>query len=363
MRDITQRHHAESERARLQEELAHARTMEAIGTLASGVAHDFSNLLSAIDGYVDLAQQNLPTGHEARQPLAKIDLAIGQARGITRSLLTFARDQPSQKQRLDLSVTLQETMTLLRRLVPDRIELAFDPPADESIWIQADPVQIQRVMMNLTANAQRLMSGSGRVHVTLMREANAALLTVADNGPGMSAQTRARVFEPFFTTQRRGEGTGLGLAVVHGIVQDHGGSIELESEPGNGTRFLIKLPLCEPPTRNDHTGRGEQIVLVQPDPYVRQIMRHALEGSGYQALEAEDALAAQNLLSDHRNARLVVIDADIPSADLITDRLPVVVLGENPQMRSRRDLVRPKPVQTSQLLEAVRRGLRSGNDK
>ena len=263
--DISERHHAEARRAALEAQLRQSQKMEAIGTLAGGIAHDFNNVLAAILGNVALLRQGA-AGHDgdAALRLEQIGKAASRARSLVHQIVAFSRQQPQQLQVQPLEPLLQETLALLRSTMPAGVELVSRLPG-APVLVDADATQLQQVLMNLCTNAwHALPGGTGRIEVgfdavLLDTEAAArvgapepgsyAHIWVADSGHGMDESTRQRVFEPFFTTKPVGQGTGLGLAVVHGIVRSHRGAIAVSSAQGRGSRFEIWLPLAGPPAR------------------------------------------------------------------------------------------------------------------
>ena len=300
---IRERRQAEAKRVQLESELRHAQKMEAVGTLASGIAHDFNNLLTAILGCTELVALHLSDDHPARHSLTLIEKIAEQATGVTRSLLTFAHRAPTSKRPVDLLAVLSESSRFLGRLLPASIERLQDLP-DAPVWINADVTQIQQVVMNLTVNARDAMLHGGRLHVSLSTRPvvadggveEEAVLTVSDTGVGMSEEDRTRIFEPFFTTKERGAGTGLGLSVVHGIVADHGGRIDVVSALGKGSTFRVLLPVSPPPEapaerpaiRSREKGHGELLLIVEDNEYVLEVMTAALEPVGYRVVTACD---------------------------------------------------------------------------
>jgi two-component system cell cycle sensor histidine kinase/response regulator CckA len=332
--DITEQKQRERERERYEEQLRHVRKMEAVGTLASGIAHDFNNLLTAIFGYAGVARRNLSRGHPALFAIDMIEQAGRQASGVTNSLLTFSRKSTASKTPIDLGATIGDALRLLRHALPASIDLVQDMPEPRQIWIRGDATQMQQIMMNLAVNARDAMPDGGELRVSLRTQPHAdaantnesatmpnAVLTVEDSGVGMPEDIRARVFEPFFTTKSRGQGTGLGMSVIHGIITDHGGSVEVESAPGRGSRFIITLPCCPAPssmvsptlqaarTRGD----GQLVLLVEDNVHVRAIMTSTLRSAGYRVDQAADGFEALDRFEKHPAAfNVVVVDADLP---------------------------------------------------
>jgi PAS domain S-box-containing protein len=238
VRDVTERH-------LLEEQLRHAQKMESIGRLAGGVAHDFNNILTAIRGYAELLLLDLADDAPARDSAEEIARSAARAAGLTAQLLAFSRKQVLRPQRLDLNGVVSGMSQMLARVLGEDVVLTT-VLADDVHEVLADPTQLEQVVLNLAVNARDAMPGGGRL---LIRTANVDLdagphvaLVVADSGHGMDAETAARIFEPFFTTKEIGAGTGLGLATVHGIVAQSGGSVEVTSEPGVGTTFTVCLP-------------------------------------------------------------------------------------------------------------------------
>ncbi|HKF66262.1 MAG TPA: ATP-binding protein, partial [Vicinamibacterales bacterium] len=253
VRDIT-------ERRQLEEQLRQSQKLEAIGRLASGVAHDFNNILMSIMGSADLILMDAKGNDGLSSETSEIKLSVERGAGLTRQLLAFSRRQATRPQLFDLSEVVGGMETMLRRLIGPEIDIRIVRHASPTV--RADPAQIEQVILNLAINARDAMPEGGRLTVTLdevdldewaaamVGEAQAGRytrLTVTDTGTGMDEQTRARLFEPFFTTKEQGKGTGLGLSIVYGIVKQSGGHITVTSEPGEGSSFLIYLPLAAVP--------------------------------------------------------------------------------------------------------------------
>ena len=293
-------------RRRLQqqeEQLRQKQKLEAVGTLARGVAHDFNNLLTAIMGNVELSLMGLPPDHP-EAPGLKLALNAGRrARDLVQQILTFSRQTAPRREVVVLQPLVEETVNLLRTLAQDAVTFEVQLPADLPP-VLADPAQVHQVLMNLGTNAVQAMRGQpGRLTFageavkigSELREQQIELkpgyyvrIGIQDTGPGMTEEVRRRAFEPFFTTKRTGEGTGLGLAVVHGIMEQHGGAVSLYSDPGRGSRFNLYFtaaPAPEPaafvPGPAGGAGRGERILLVDDDPAVIDTGRKMFERLGY----------------------------------------------------------------------------------
>ena len=303
-----------------EDQLRHAQKMDAIGRLAGGVAHDFNNLLLAINGYSELLEDALgDTRH--RRYAAEIRAAGARAAELTQQLLAFSRRQVLQPRVIDLNETVREFDGMLRRVIGDGIRVVLDlEPGLRPVT--ADPGQVGQVLMNLAVNGRDAMGGSGTLRVTTRTDRDSVVLEVADNGVGMDEETRARVFEPFFTTKPVGEGTGLGLSTVYGIVAQSGGSISVRSAPGLGATFKIQLPATvETPETTAveaapvrHRGR-ERILVVDDEEVVRKLLAQMLRELGYDVAAAASA-------RDARRARgpwdLVVTDVVMPETDGVT---------------------------------------------
>ena len=343
------RQHAEAERAELEAQLRESQKMEAIGTLAGGIAHDFNNALATIMGNVELARLDVSTNPIAMESLEEIHKAGSRARDLVQQILSFSRRRPTEYKLVALAAIVEETARLLRSTLSARVALEIQCDADVPP-VLADATQIQQVLINLATNAMQAMKGeSGRIDIQLathcvdqahhaenerraggsrvfLRPGRYASLRVRDNGPGMSAATRARIFEPFFTTKPVGEGTGLGLAVVHGIVLSHEGAIAVGTEPGKGTTFTIYLPVAGAQTEAPEseeisagvgttpiTGGGRHILYLDDDESLVFLVQRLLERRGYRVsgyIGQDDALDA--LRADPAGFDLVVTDYNMP---------------------------------------------------
>jgi signal transduction histidine kinase/ActR/RegA family two-component response regulator len=296
-----ERERAEQELRSRDERLRQSQKMEAVGRLAGGIAHDFNNLLTVIGGYSQVLLGELESDHPARSDALAILKAAQRAEGLTRQLLTFSRKQVLAPEVLDLNGVVREADGLLRRVLGEDIDLKTD--LDHRLpRILADPGQVEQIILNLAVNARDAMPRGGELRLVTARvegsgpDEPAALLEVHDTGHGMDDTTRERIFEPFFTTKDVGKGTGLGLATVHGIVEQSGGRIEVESEVGQGTVFRVFFPVSSDTaapageTRAPAAHGGtETILLVEDEAVLRGLAARILRGAGYLVLEAGDA--------------------------------------------------------------------------
>ena len=321
--DVTVRRRTEAALLASQEQLRQSQKMEAVGSLAGGIAHDFNNLLTAILGYCDLALEGIPTDSTASEDVGEVRRAAQRAAELTHQLLAFSRRQVLKPRVFALGAALEQTEKILRRLISENIALELSIASTPHL-VCADPTQLEQVILNLAVNARDAMPRGGRLRLStgavtfeaphhtagaVMPPGTYAMLAVSDTGTGIAPEIRDRLFEPFFTTKARGQGTGLGLATVYGIVQQSGGGIEVASVPGNGTTFILYFPIAaasvpseeeSPPPAPDASARGEgTILLAEDDDAVRAIAREALERAGYRVLAAADGSAALELASRH----------------------------------------------------------------
>jgi len=306
-REIHERKQAEAALRSSEERLRHAQKMEAIGRLAGGVAHDFNNLLSVIIGYAQLILGGRPEGDATGQLVKEILAAGTRASQLTRQLLALGRKGVLRPRVLDLNEVLRDEARMLRRIIREDIEIQVVTAHDLALS-RLDPTQVEQVVMNLVVNARDAMPGGGRVTLETrnvradedfarahpgLSPGRYVMLSVTDTGVGMDAATKARVFEPFFTTKEDGRGTGLGLSTAFGIVEQSGGAIWVESEPGRGSTFVVYFPATEElpeaprvPDARPHAKAGETILLVEDEPQVRGMVKAVLVAEGYAVLEA-----------------------------------------------------------------------------
>jgi nitrogen-specific signal transduction histidine kinase len=325
-----------TERKQLEEQLRQSQKMEAIGRLAGGVAHDFNNLLTVIIGYTEFLLSSYLNSADPRQgEVEQIRRAGERAALLTRQLLAFSRQQPLQPQLLNLSQIVANMEEMLRRLIGEDITLITDL-ASEAGYVRADPGQIEQIIMNLVVNARDAMPQGGRLiigttHLELdkleagiygVKPGPQVVLLVSDTGLGMNPEIKSRIFEPFFTTKGTGKGTGLGLAMVYGIIEQSGGHIRVESAPEQGATFKIYLPKVEPPTKpprpstlvsSSSMESNKTILLVEDEAAVRLITRKFLQTRGYKVLEAGHAREALDLCQQHQGRiDLLITDVVMP---------------------------------------------------
>ena len=326
-----------TELRRLEEHMRESQKMDSIGTLAGGIAHDFNNVLGAVVGNAELALARLAPDHAARANLEQVSRASQRARGLVQQILTFSRRQPLQLVALPLQPLIEETLAILRSTLPARVQLTTEL-IDSPLYVNADASQMQQVLMNLGTNAwhalgaERGRIGVGLTEITLTGPDDArvaglaagqyAHLQVSDDGTGMDEATRRRIFEPFFTTKEVGQGTGLGLSVVHGIVRTHLGAVTLETAPGAGSTFHVYLPATLRPSQvgaldeaeaRVMRGRGQQVLYVDDDEVMATMVTQLLKNAGYRVtscLDGKQALAL--LVQDARAWDVVVTDYNMP---------------------------------------------------
>ena len=322
-----------TEQKNLEHQLRHAQKMEALGTLAGGVAHDFNNILTVIMGFCNLTCMRLEQDSPLRPNLDQIMTASERALTLTNSLLAYSRKQTMNPKPMDLNATVLNTEKFLARLIGEGIELVTKP-SGEKVTVLGDSGQIEQVLTNLAANARDAMNGRGcliigtrkinidqdfiRLH-GYGKAGSFALISVSDTGSGMDEKIRGKIFEPFFTTKEVGYGTGLGLSIVYGIVKQHDGYINVYSEPGKGTTFNIYLPLVDGTQQaasveqQQIPGGTETILLAEDDAGVRALVNSVLSGSGYRVIEAGDGEEAVRKFRENREEiDLLVMDVVMP---------------------------------------------------
>jgi CheY-like chemotaxis protein len=287
----------------LEQQIRQGQRLEAVGQLAGGVAHDFNNLLTVIGGNIELALA------EVDDPVVKGDLqevlrSAERATELVRQLLEFARADVVEARVVGLNEAVVRVGRMLGRLLPENIEIRVEL-APEQPSILADPGQLEQVLLNLAVNARDAMPQGGVISIRTHARADVVTLEVSDTGTGMDDHTRERIFNPFFTTKAAGDGTGLGLATVHGIVSSAGGEVDVESKPGEGTTFTVTFPAitdttveCAPPPPGLVRGAGQRILLVEDEEMVRVVTAEMLSRGGYTVVTANDGEDALRVLDE-----------------------------------------------------------------
>ena len=334
-RTLHERQQAEETLKQRDEQLRQAQKMEAIGNLAGGIAHDFNNLLTVITGYSELVLKKIPETDPQRRKLEEIKKAGDRAAALTQQLLAFSRRQILQPKVVDVNAIISGMASMLQRLVGEdvHVNIALSPDLGS---IRADPGQLEQVIMNLVVNARDAMPHGGKVTIETVNVDRVPvfsnkpdagtkrpyiMLAVSDTGSGMDEATRARIFEPYFTTKAAGKGTGLGLSTVYGIVKQSDGEILVYSEPGQGATFKVYLPrvdrvateLGAGPLVESLPAGTETILLVEDEPGVRAFAGEALRMQGYTILEAKHGIEAQLLSAQHpASIHLLLTDVVMP---------------------------------------------------
>lgn len=387
--------HDISEQKRLEESLAHAQRMEAIGTLAGGIAHDFNNLLQIIHGFTELELLNPLGAGVNRQALTHIKDAVARGRDLTSRLLTFSRKLESRRQIVNLNTLIVDMEMMLERTIPKMIGIELRLTGSRQC-VHADPTQLEQVIMNLALNARDAMPEGGRLVLEtdrLILDSTAAQgypplgagkyvrLRVTDTGHGIPDEIRAHIFDPFFTTKEIGRGTGLGLATVYGIVRQHGGAVFCHSTPGTGTTFEVLVPWLEEEARHEResaeperaTGT-ETILLVEDEPSLLDMGKEILTRYGYTVHVARDGESALQIMRERGGeVDLVILDLIMPGMGgikclgellLMDPETRVLITSGYAQDSSEEDLLLlgarafiPKPYTVSQLLQGVRKVL------
>jgi two-component system cell cycle sensor histidine kinase/response regulator CckA len=337
-----------------EEGLRQAQRMDALGQLAGGVAHDFNNMMTAVIGFSELVLARLEDAHPLRRHVEEIRRAGERASEMTHQLLAFSRKQVLQPRVFDLNTVVADVEKLLQRLIGEDVELVslLDPALEP---IEADPGQLEQVIMNLVINARDALPAGGKVTIKTenveldedyafrrldVEAGRYVLLTVSDTGVGMDSETMRQIYEPFFTTKEEGKGTGLGLATVFGIVKQSGGDIRVESEPGRGTTFKVYLPQCRAPVvgiapvhaRIEPLRGRETILLVEDEELVRSFEREVLEQAGYTVHEARDVSHALQLAHAHRDG-IDLLLTDVVMPELSGPELAEQLVALQPEMK------------------------------
>ena len=323
-----------TEHKELEQRLLQAQKMETIGLFAGGVAHDFNNLLTAISGYGQILQEHVPADNEMlRESVEQVLKAAGRAAELTSSLLAFSRKQAIRLEPVIVDTIIDNAGKLIRRVIGEDIEFSVVFSCKELV-VMADAGQIEQVLMNLATNARDAMPEGGRLSIStkdvMVKEGSEslyvlptpgryALISVADTGTGIEKESLERIFEPFYTTKEVGKGTGLGLSIAHGVTKQHGGSVQVSSEPGKGTTFNIYLPLIvgnavrsESKIARPLAGGTETILFAEDEELVRVFTKRILEMAGYQVIVAENGEEAVARFKEHGDISLVLSDVVMP---------------------------------------------------
>jgi PAS domain S-box-containing protein len=337
---------------KIEDQLRQSQKMEAVGRLAGGVAHDFNNLLGIVTACTELLAGRVD--NESLEYVDNIREVAKRGASLTRQLLSFSRRQAVQTQILDLNERLKEVSKLLRPLMGDDVEIVLLLSSAEAI-VEADPGQLDQVVLNLAVNSRDAMSHGGKLIIETgvsnldesfarehsMTPGRYVMLAVSDNGSGMDESTRSRIFEPFFTTKESGKGSGLGLATVYGIIKQAGGHIWVYSEPGHGTTFKIYLPSAEHKLGLGQEARAETlprrregvtILLAEDDPIMRKLTRKMLEEHGYKVLEAIDGEAALDVIASN-SSRIDLALTDVVMKGMNGPELVLRLMDSHPEMK------------------------------
>ncbi len=347
-------HVGDKRNAKLERQLQQATKMQAVGRLAGGVAHDFNNMLAVIQAHVGLALEAVDPSLPLREDLLVIEEACGRAGDVTRQLLAFARQQTIAPRVLDLNETVARMLKLLLRILGEDIEVSWQPAP--SLWpVEMDPTQIDQIVTNLCVNAKDAITNVGHI---VLRTSNVTIdaeycaerpeftpgdyvrLSVTDDGAGIAAEVLPNIFEPFFTTKRVGEGTGLGLATVYGIVQQNRGHVAVSSERGQGTSFDVFLPRAAPANASPNVGtavapklgRGERILLVEDEPLLLSALARQLVTMGYSVLRAESPADALRI-ADDRTLEIDLLVTDLVMPGMNGRELAFALQVKKPRLR------------------------------
>jgi len=354
-RDLSERIEAVKHQHQLETQLQQAQKMESIGTLAAGIAHDFNNILSPIYGYVQLMQSKVQDSPVLTEYLDEVHMAANRARDLVKQILTFSRQNSEKFSPVEVKIIIKEALKLIRSTIPSTIEIKqyIDP---KSLYVLANPTQIHQVLMNLCTNAYHAMrDNGGTLGVTLkpvdisssdfvknisLHPGSYLMLEVSDTGSGMDKETISRIFEPYFTTKAQGEGTGMGLSVVHGIIKNHGGNVTVYSEPGVGTTFHVYLPLIKGVKSVEEKMKipagpmpngNERVLLVDDETSVLKVEKTILENLGYSVTTyTSSSKALEHFREQPGSYDLVITDMTMPK--ITGDKLATEIMTIRPDM-------------------------------
>jgi len=391
--DITERKQSEAEKQKLRDQLHQTQKMEEIGTLAGGIAHDFNNILGVISGYTEMSLDQAKENAELKDYLMEVLTAAGRAKNLVEQILTFSRQTDQERKPVAVKPVIQNLLKFIRACFPTTITIRSDIRAEHDV-VLADATQIHQVIMNLCTNARHAMQEAGGVlEIVLTEESpgeevmalptpgNYLKLKISDTGCGMDAQVLRRIFDPFFTTKEQGQGSGLGLSVVHGIVKSYGGVIQVASEPGEGTEFRVYLPLTEQEPESETAaaadeirGGTEHIFLVDDEEIICEMTQKILEKLGYTVtVQTSSTEALKIFRKTPQKFDLVLTDQTMPGLTgaelskemlLIRSNIPIIIsTGYSEDIYEEKALnmgIRgylAKPIVTAQLAEKIRQVL------
>jgi signal transduction histidine kinase/ActR/RegA family two-component response regulator len=380
----------------LEDRLRRAQKMEAIGTLAGGIAHDFNNILGAIIGYTEIAELQVPDDSKAKESLKEVLNAGHRARDLVKQILAFSRREGQERIPIQIAPIAKEALKLLRSSLPTTVEIRQKLETDTDI-VEADPTQIHQVLMNLCTNAAHAMRKEGgilevSVHNLELRRwdsesgrfdippGNYLRITVSDTGQGMPPEVLERIFEPYFTTKEKGEGTGLGLSVVHGIVKSYGGAITAHSEPEKGSTFHVYFPVIEKKAEVPETEEiapvptgNERILFIDDEPTLVDLGKQMLEGLGYKVTTRTSSIEALELF-EAKSSQFDLVITDMTMPQMTGDKLahevkkiradvPIILCtGFSEKISGRRDDLKidgllMKPVDKIKMAKTIRKVL------
>jgi PAS domain S-box-containing protein len=399
MEDITDRREAQAALRKQEAQMRNATKMEAIGRLAGGIAHDFNNQLTVVKGYSEMLLRELPDDSPQHESVEEIRAAAQRAADLTNQLLVFGRKRALRAEVLDLNQVLREMGGPLARMLGEDIDLSVITDPDLGS-VKVDRAQLQQMIVNLVVNARDAMTPPGKITVETanltiepgrfserpsLAGGPYVMLSVADTGSGMDEETRRNVFEPFYTTKPQGEGTGLGLAMVYGLVQSSGGHIEVESEPGSGSVFRVYLPrvtseqqasAATPAGPGTARQNGRTVLLVEDEEAVRHVLVRELRLAGYTVLEAADAREALPL-GEHYTEPIDLLVTDVVMPGMKGPQLADKLISARPDMQvlfisgysepitlanNHEPHLLRKPFSPSELTRAVRKALAHAAD-
>jgi len=396
-RDITERKRAEEALRESEEQIYHMQRLESVGRLAGGVAHDFNNILQAISGYTELLLEQFPLGDQRRSDLGEIKKSALRAASLTRQLLAYSRKQRLLPETIDINGLVANMDNMLRRIIGEDIALVT-ALAPELERVKVDPGQFEQVIMNVAVNARQAMHQGGTLTIktknvvvdedyceafTYARPGPFVCLTIEDNGVGMDEETVEKIFDPFFTTKGVAEGTGLGLSVVYGIIKQHEGWINVYSEHGQGSTFLIYLPALSDAAKDEAVrkvssqelkGRGERILMVEDEEAVLKFSARLLSQNGYTVFKAKSSQEAMDIFEKEKGDFHLVF-SDVVLTDTTGIELADQLLAREPKLgillssgytdeRSQWSVIRErgygfiqKPYNTANLLQAIKEAI------